>query len=212
MKDSLLCLRAAALGYGRVAVLRGVDCTVFPGDFLAVVGPNGGGKSTLLRGLLGSLTPLAGERTARPGLRLGYVPQELAADDELPLTAADVVGMGGWGAGGARLTVAEALQRVDLAPHARARFGALSGGQRQRVLLARALVCEPQLLLLDEPASAADPAAARALYERIGRLLTGGGAVVLVTHHPAAVAGYATRALAVGDGRVVEGDPVRLLA
>lgn len=212
MSTELVALRGAELGYGGEPVLRAVECEIQPGDFVAVVGPNGGGKSTLLRGLLGALRPRAGERRARAGLRLGYVPQRLAAGSEQPLTAADVVVMGGWGHGGARIGTAEALRRVGLADQARRRFAALSGGQQQRVLLARALVCAPELLLLDEPASAADPEAARALYARLAEAAVGGAAVVLVTHHPAAVARHATRAWRVAGASLREVPPGEALA
>lgn len=204
MNAPLLALESAELGYARTPVLRGVDCAVRPGDFIAVTGPNGGGKSTLLRGLLGSVPLRAGRRVARAGLRLGYVPQELSLDAEQPLTAADVVGIGAWSRGGVRVTPAAALEQVGLTARAGERFASLSGGQKQRVLLARALVCGPEVLLLDEPASAADPAAAAALYAHVARLTAAGAAAVLVTHHPRSLAGAANRVLHVAGGRVLE--------
>lgn len=204
MSATLLELDGADLGYARVPVLREVSCAIHAGEFCAVVGPNGGGKSTLLRGLLGSVPVRGGQRRARAGLRLGYVPQELALDPEQPLTAADVVEFGAWGHGGVRLAPTDALHEVGLATRARDRFATLSGGQKQRVLLARALVCGPEVLLLDEPTSAADTEAAAVLYAQVQRLAAAGTAVVLVTHHPRSLAALASRVLSVADGRVRE--------
>lgn len=204
MSEPLIELESAELGYGRRAILSGVSIAIRAGEFVAVLGPNGGGKSTLLRGLLGGAPLRRGVRRTRAGLRIAYVPQDLSLDREQPLTAADVVEMGAWGSGGARWSPRAALQSVGLAESAHKRFATLSGGQKQRTLLARALVCGPELLLLDEPASAADEAAAAALYASIGALATSGTAVVLVTHHPGALAGLASRVLEVANGAVRE--------
>lgn len=202
--DVLLALEGAALGYGHPAVLNGVDVRVRPGDFVAVVGANGSGKSTLLRGLLGSLPLQSGRRQAAPGLRLSYVPQELEVDRDLPLSAADVVLMGAWGRTGAAITVAEALARVGLEGRERSRFATLSGGQKQRALLARALVSGPQLLLLDEPVSGVDAAAQQAIYAILDAAARSGNAVVIVTHHLAALRGMATRVWRVSAAGVSE--------
>lgn len=210
MSAFLLQLVDAEISFRRDPVLSGVNLEVCAGDFLAVVGANGSGKSTLLRSLLGSLPLRAGARHERPGLVLGYVPQELALEREHPLTALDVTAMGGWGPAGARLPPRKALAIVELESSADRRFAELSGGQKQRVLLARSLVARPDLILLDEPASAADVRAARALYVLLGELATGGAAVVLVTHHLEAVAGLATRVVRVAAGRVHEETPSSL--
>jgi ABC-type Mn2+/Zn2+ transport system ATPase subunit len=182
-------------------VLHGVDLAIHPGEIVAIVGPNGGGKSTLLRSLLGSLPLQSGMRRAAPGLRLGYVPQELQVDRDQPLAVHDVVAMGGWGRAGAALSVAEALDRVGLLALAAARFGALSSGQRQRVLLARALVCDPQLLLLDEPVSGVDSAAQATIYRTLSGHARASGAIVIVTHQPDALAAWTTRWVRVENGR-----------
>lgn len=202
MSEVLVSLTRANLGYGGSAILTGVDFEVCAGDFLAVVGPNGGGKSTLLRSLLGSLPLLGGQRQIVKDLRIGFVPQELKLDRELPLTAGDLTGMGGWGKAGAVLSARAALERVGLADRSDQRFTTLSGGQKQRVLLARALVCGPQLLLLDEPVSGVDAQATRVIYEVLAECAQAGGAVVLVTHQPDAVSRHASATVRADGGRV----------
>lgn len=202
MSEVLLSLEQADLGYGGSAVLSGVNLAVRAGDFLAIVGPNGGGKSTLLRSLLGSLPLLRGRRQIVKDLRVGFVPQELKLERDLPLTAADLAGMGGWGRAGAVLPVRAALERVGLADRAQQRFTTLSGGQKQRVLLARALVCGPQLLLLDEPVAGVDAPATRVIYEVLAECARAGGAVVLVTHHPEAISRHVGATVRAEGGKV----------
>lgn len=204
MSRLLLSLENVALGYAQAPILRAVSLRVDAGDSVAVIGPNGGGKSTLLRGMLGSLSPLEGKRVLAPGLRVGFVPQELNLDRDQPLTVRDVVAMGAWGRHGGSRPLLEALAEVGLTEFLHRRFSELSGGQRQRVLLARALVGDPELLLLDEPASAADVATADALHHRLAELNRNSTALVIVTHHPLAVRSIASRALTVGGGCVRE--------
>lgn len=202
MSTALATLEQAELGYGSAVILSGVDFRLQAGDYIAVVGPNGGGKSTFLRSLLGSLPLLRGRREMIKDLRVGFVPQELKLDRELPLSARDLVEMGGWGRGGAALSAEAALQRVGLAQHADKRFATLSGGQKQRALLARALVCGPQVLLLDEPVSGVDAQATELIYQVLGDCARTGGAVVLVTHHPEAVARHVGATLRAEHGRL----------
>jgi ABC-type Mn2+/Zn2+ transport system ATPase subunit len=202
VSSALVTLEGAALGYGREAILRDVSITVHAGDFLAVVGPNGGGKTTLLRTLLGVLPPLAGRRLQPGPLRVGYVPQRDHVDAYWPLSVAEVALMGRYrlvGVGrrpGAvdRAAVAHALDRAGIAELAQRSFRTLSGGQRQRTLIARALTAEPELLALDEPTSGMDPGAELDAMDVLRALHRGGKlAVVMVSHRLEAVANYADR-------------------
>jgi ABC-type Mn2+/Zn2+ transport system ATPase subunit len=182
-------------------LLRELSIAIHPGDFVAIVGPNGGGKTTILRALLGTLAPRAGRRTQPAPVRVGYVPQRDHVDALWPLTAAEVAMMGryprlrpGRGPGAAdREAVATALARTGIAALADRRFRTLSGGQRQRTLIARALAAEPELLVLDEPTNGMDPAAELATLDVLDELHRGGLAVVMVSHRIEAVVNYARR-------------------
>jgi ABC-type Mn2+/Zn2+ transport system ATPase subunit len=204
----LVALRGAAVGYGGRALLSGVDLAVAPGDFLAIVGPNGGGKTTVLRSLLGTLPLVAGRREAPRPPRVGYVPQRDLVDPIWPLTAGEVVLMGrtpGLGPlrrpGPAdRAAAAAAMERVGVGGLAGRFYGELSGGQRQRTLIARALAAEPELLAVDEPTSGMDPAAELATMDVLRDLHAAGRglAVAMISHRLDAVANYA-RTLAFVD-------------
>jgi len=203
----LMALREAAVGYGRRPLLGAIALEVRAGDFLALVGPNGGGKTTVLRTLLGALPLLAGAREQPGPVRVGYVPQRDHVDAVWPFTAGEVVAMGrtpGLGPlrrpGPAdRAAVGQALERVGIAELRKKPYAELSGGQRQRTLIARALAAEPELLAVDEPTNGMDPAAELSTMEVL-RELHGGGAlaVVMVSHRLDAVVAHA-RTLAFVD-------------
>jgi ABC-type Mn2+/Zn2+ transport system ATPase subunit len=202
VSPALVALEDVALGYGREALLRSVSIAVHAGDFLAVVGPNGGGKTTLLRTLLGVLPPLAGRRVQPGPLRVGYVPQRDHVDAYWPLTVAEVALMGRYRLVGVarrpgasdRAAVAHALDRAGIADLADRSFRTLSGGQRQRTLIARALAAEPELLALDEPTNGMDPGAELDAMDVLRALHRGGKlAVVMVSHRLESVANYADR-------------------
>lgn len=154
----------ATLGYGTRAVLTDISFEIPSGDFLGLVGPNGAGKTTVLRAILGSLRPLGGTVTVAPGLRFGYVPQRDSVDAAFPLKVLDVVLMGRYDRVGLvrrpstddRARARQALAHVGIPHLERQSFASLSGGQKQRTLIARALVGEPSVLVLDEPTNGMD--------------------------------------------------------
>jgi manganese/iron transport system ATP-binding protein/manganese/zinc/iron transport system ATP- binding protein len=184
-------VRAEGLGGGYVPgtdALDGVSFALEPGTIAAVLGPNGGGKTTLFRALLGEL-PVRRGTVALAG-RPAYVPQTERTRLDFPVSAHDVVLMGAYArtpwwrrVGRADRRAADgALGRVGLGEHAGTRFGTLSAGQRQRVLIARALLQEAPVMLLDEPLSGADAASA-ARIESVLRELRGEGRTLLVATH-----------------------------
>jgi ABC-type Mn2+/Zn2+ transport system ATPase subunit len=209
----LVALEAAAIGFGRRPLLAGIDLAVGADDFLAVVGPNGGGKTTLVRTLLGAQPILAGRLVRPRPVRIGYVPQREHVDTAWPFTAGEVVLMGRVPLVGPvrrpgrldREAASRALERVGLSHVAAWPYGELSGGQRQRTLIARALATEPELLVLDEPTSGMDPAAELSIVEFLRGLHetsrgggpapgeAGGLAIVMVSHRLDTVASTASR-------------------
>jgi manganese/zinc/iron transport system ATP- binding protein len=191
-----LVLRAVSAGYGNGLVLRDVDLHIARGTLVGVIGPNGSGKSTLLRAILG-LTPvvtgsvlLDGQPVSGQRRRLAYVPQREAVDWSFPVTAEQVVVMGryphmGWRPvpGSADLgAVREALERVAMTDLAHEQIGALSGGQQQRVFLARALVQEASVLLLDEPMTGIDQTTEQLIVGLLGELRDQGTTILHATH------------------------------
>jgi ABC-type Mn2+/Zn2+ transport system ATPase subunit len=169
-------------------VLDRVEFELRGGERLALLGPNGGGKTTLLRALLGQLRPRAGELIV--GASCGSVPQTERSRLDYPVSALEVAAMGAlsrrswWRLPGraGREEARAALARVGLEGHAEATFGELSGGQRQRVLIARALVQDARVLLMDEPFTGLDRPAAERLEALIAELAGEGHAIVMATH------------------------------
>jgi ABC-type Mn2+/Zn2+ transport system ATPase subunit len=175
-------------GYGSQEAIANLTFELRRGERLALLGPNGGGKTTLLRLLLGELRLFGGELQVNG--RLGSVAQTERSRLDYPVSALDVALMGSlarlpwwrWPGRRERLRALAALEHVGLDGLARETYGALSGGQRQRVLIARALVQDAELLLLDEPFAGLDAAAAAALEQLIGSLATEGRGVIVAEH------------------------------
>lgn len=191
-------------GYDGEAVIEDVDFEMFPGDYVGLIGPNGGGKTTLLRVILGLLPIMRGSVTVlgqSPALareHLGYVPQVSKSDRDFPISVWDVVRMGLPKRGflqANRLNASEkaeierALSQADVLDLAKRSFNQLSGGQRQRVLIARALVTDPKILVLDEPTASIDSQSTARLYDLLAEL-NQHLSILLVSHDLMAISTY----------------------
>jgi len=214
-KQPVVTMRGVDFSYNGQPVLAGVNVSIGAGDFIGVVGPNGGGKTTLLKLVIGLLEPTRGEvrvfgqPPARVRARIGYVAQGWSCACDFPVSTLDVVLMGRLGAGGGRASYPRAdreaalwaLERVGLADLAHRDLRELSGGQRQRALIARAIASRPELLALDEPMMGVDVAAAEGIYDLLEELREG-MTVIMVSHDLDLVARTVTSVLCVNQ-RVV---------
>jgi zinc transport system ATP-binding protein len=207
-----------SFSYGSVKVLDKASFHIHQGEFIALVGPNGSGKTTVLKLLLGLEQPAAGtielfgagSSPARD--RVGYVPQQVPLDRFFPISVREVVKMGRlrplsrkYGAGD-KAAVQEALEQAEIADLAGRPYAALSGGQRRRVLVARALAAQPSLLVLDEPTAHMDVESEERLFRSLGKLKAGvsgstGGktTILIVTHDTGFVSALTDRVLCMGN-------------
>ncbi len=202
--------------YDREPLLSDITFRVDKGDFLGVIGPNGGGKTTLLRLMMGLLQPQQGEikildRTVEKARSLiSYVPQYSTMDPDFPILTREVVAMGAlhkfdlfpWNSAETTEKTLYAMKQVSVENLAEKKFGSLSGGQRQRVLIARALISQPHLLLLDEPTASVDPSVEKDIYELLFQLkqeMT----LVLVSHDLGFVSSYITKVACVNRNLVL---------
>jgi len=197
-------VRGVCFSYDQHRVLENVHLRVQRGDFLAILGPNGGGKTTLLKLLLGILRPSQGsisilnQAPGQVSRRVGYVPQHTSIHVHFPITVHDVVQLGRlphrrfWHGfrPADRNAVRQALEFVGMWELRRQRIGRLSGGQRQRVFIARALANEPELLILDEPTASVDQAFQSEFYELLNRL-NASMTIVVVSHDLSILSSYA---------------------
>ena len=190
-------------GYDHHIVLEDVNLRVQELDFVGIIGPNGGGKTTLLRVILGLLPPVRGQvqimgtPVSQGRHWVGYVPQTVELDRDFPISVWEVARMGRLGKRGLlkRYTaednelVAESLRRMEMLDLRDRPIGALSGGQRQRAYIARALAAEPKILLLDEPTASVDPEMSHSIYELLGEL-NKRVTILMISHDMAAISAH----------------------
>ncbi len=220
--DVPLAIDDLTVAYHRKPVLWDIDLDIPAGKLVGIVGPNGAGKSTLIKACL-DLVPKASGRVliygrpyAKQRSRVGYVPQRESVDWDFPVSAVDVVAMGAYGRIGwfkpvrkkHKRAAVEALDRVGIAHLADRQISQLSGGQQQRVFLARALVQEAQLYLMDEPFAAVDAATERAIVTLLQELRDR-GRTCLVVHHDLATVGQYFDWLVLLNMRVVKAGPTQ---
>ncbi|MBK1721021.1 metal ABC transporter ATP-binding protein [Thiocystis violacea] len=230
MTEPVIQVTDVSFSYGNALVLEHVSLVIEPGEFVGLVGPNAGGKSTLLKLVLGLLEPQVGQVRVLGRLprqvarRIGYVPQFPSFPRDFPISVEEVVLMGRLGLGPLfgryrkvdRLAAARTLAEVEASDLAQRPIGTLSGGQLQRVLLARALVGEPEILILDEPTANVDQRAESDVFDllaALNRRLT----ILLVSHDIAFISAYVTRVaclnrtLACHGTTEIDGDTVQQL-
>jgi zinc transport system ATP-binding protein len=200
-------IKDLTFSYENDIILENINLTVEPLDFLAIIGPNGGGKSTLLKLMLGLLKPdrgtvrILGEPPSKSLSSIGYVPQNTNVNTDFPIKVLEVVLMGHvgskrplFGYGKEEIACAMgALSQVGMEAYAQSKIGDLSGGQRQRVMIARALCAHPKVLMLDEPTSSIDIKGQKEIYELL-RNLNRSITIIVVSHDISVILEYANKA------------------
>lgn len=208
-------------GYEGRPVFSNVNLELRERDFLAVIGPNGGGKTTLFRAILGLIKPMSGtvkvfgEKLTGTAKGIGYVPQNEDLDSEYPISAREVVLMGMRSKKGARPFYSEeqkeaaekAMEYAEVTDFADMRISKLSGGQRQRVYLARALAPEPSILMLDEPTASLDPSMKNCTYDVLRRLNNDGISIMLITHDMSSISHDVKRVACMNHRLIVNDAP-----
>ena len=199
--EPLIKIKNLTLGYDKEPVLRDVNLEIFDYDFLGMIGPNGGGKTTLLKAVLGLLKPMKGEIVFRKDIDkkkkpMGYLPQVKHIDRNFPITVFEVVRSGSMMEDSSKVSKAEVKEKTEQLlvemgiEHIRKKaIGELSGGQMQRVFLCRALLSDPEILILDEPDTFVDNRFEGELYEKL-RALNNHMAIVLVSHDVGTISSY----------------------
>ena len=204
---SVIDIENLSFSYDRDVILDNINLSVHTGDFLAIIGPNGGGKSTLLKLILGlekakkGSVKVFGQTPSKNLSRIGYVPQNTNVNTDFPIKVIEVVLMGHvgektplFGYGKDEIACAMgALAQVSMQEYAQAKIGSLSGGQRQRVMIARALCAHPKILILDEPTSSIDIKGQKEIYELL-KLLNKNITIVVVSHDISVILEYANKA------------------
>ena len=213
-------------GYDSRPVLKDVNCEIRRGEWIGIIGPNGGGKTTLVKSIVGLLVPIAGyihyynkEGQETDNVTVGYLPQKSDIDTMFPISVEEVVLSGlmsqlGWWRRPSRVQrrrVAEVLEKTGLSDLKKSPIGSLSGGQMQRAMFGRAIVSQPELLVLDEPNSYLDMEFETRLYELLSELHDEGSTILMVSHELGSVQSLVNRVFTV-EGHIAESDTVSPLS
>ncbi len=202
---SLVQVEGLSLKYGGRTVLSHVSLRVDPGEIVTIVGPNGSGKTSLLRAIIGAVQPSIGRVIKSDGVKLGYVPQKLHIDETLPMTVSRFLKLPG---GVSATDIARALAQAGVPDLATAQLSQLSGGQFQRALLARALIGKPDLLLLDEATQGLDQRGSASFYQQIETVRKNTGcAVLMISHELHVVMSASDRVICLNGHVCCEGTP-----
>lgn len=202
---SLVSVDNLSLKYGAKTVLSHVSLRIEQGEIVTIVGPNGSGKTSLLRAIIGAVTPARGRVTRGAEVRLGYVPQRLHIDPTLPMTVARFLALP---RGKPASDVSQALAQAGVPDLSASQMSQLSGGQFQRVLLARALIDKPHLLLLDEATQGLDQPGSAAFYTQIEKVRRDTGcAVLMISHELHVVMSASDRVICLNGHVCCEGSP-----
>jgi len=224
MNPSIITFDNLSIGYQGAPVLSNISLSIIRGSFTAILGANGSGKSTMLKTIIGLIPPVAGKlefaRNSEALPNFGYVPQTISLDPLYPFTGFDVALMGTYGRvkpgrfvpAGERAFARKCLEAAGAQTFAEERFAELSGGQKQRILIARALVTQPDILVLDEPTAGVDAAATNAVLEFISKIhkekeIT----ILLVTHDLPIVREHAQHVIWLHQGKVLHGPVAEML-
>jgi zinc transport system ATP-binding protein len=217
----LISINNLTAGYDSRPVLTDVNCKIERGEWIGIIGPNGGGKTTLVKSIVGLLVPIAGsihyynkEGAETDTISIGYLPQKSDIDTMFPISVEEVVLSGlmsqlGWWrrpSQAQRRRVAEVLKKTGLTDLRKSSIGALSGGQMQRAMFGRAIVAQPELLVLDEPNSYLDMAFEAQLYDLLKELHSQGATILMVSHELGSVQSLVDRVFSV-EGHIVETQP-----
>lgn len=202
---SLVSAEGLTIRYGARTALHNVSLRIEPGEIVTIVGPNGSGKTSLLRAIIGAVTPAAGRISRAAGLKIGYVPQKLHIDPTLPMTVARFLRLRN------RATasdITDALRKAGVPDLSQRQMSKLSGGQFQRVLLAAALIGQPDLLLLDEATQGLDQPGSAAFYRQIEEVRRSTGcAVLMISHELHVVMSASDRVICLNGHICCEGTP-----
>ncbi len=222
-EQPLIELRGATCGYGGHPAVEDVSLKIWPGEFVGILGPSGAGKTTVLRAILGGVKVyrgqvlIEGKPLGQRRMPIGYVPQLETVDWNFPITVEEVVLLGlasnkawPWATRRERQRVYEMLERLGIAHLAQRHIRALSGGQQQRVFLARALVANPRLILLDEPTSGVDIKTRDDILHLLHQLNHQGATIMLTTHEINAVAAHLPRVVCINRTVIADGPPAQV--